>query len=93
MSYASVVCNSGREVLPIRQFKTTLDNAESGFQVRVSLIILGSHDRVSTRDELRAAPSASSQTRLRWIARWRRTLALSQALFLSLEITTGRLVE
>ena len=48
VSHASVMYNSGREAPPIRQFKITLDNAESEFQVRVSLIILGSRDRVST---------------------------------------------
>ena len=53
--HPSVVLNREREVLPVNRLGITEDSiydTESGLQVRVSLVMLGSHDGVSAGDRL-----------------------------------------
>ena len=53
MSHPSVMLDGEREVLPVDRFEITkdaIDDAKSGLQVRVSLVVLGAHDAVSSRD-------------------------------------------
>ena len=55
VSHPSVVGDGKREVLPIYWFIITedaIDDTKSGFQVRIFLVVLGAHDRVSARDGL-----------------------------------------
>jgi len=53
MTRPSVVRNSEREVLSVHWFEIaehTIYNTQSGFEVRVTLVVLGSHDGVSAGD-------------------------------------------
>jgi len=55
MTHPSVVRNSEREVLPVHWFEIAehaIYDTQSGFQVRVTLVVLGSHDGVSAGDRL-----------------------------------------
>jgi hypothetical protein len=55
MTHPSVVRNSERKVLPIHRLEITedaIDDTQSYFQVRVSLVVLGSHDGMSAGDGL-----------------------------------------
>jgi len=55
MTHPSVVWNIEREVLPIHRLEIaehTVYDTQSGFQVRVTLVVLGSHDGVSAGDRL-----------------------------------------
>jgi len=55
MTHPSVVRNSEREILPVHRFEIaehTIYDTQSGFQVRVTLVVFGSHDGVSAGDRL-----------------------------------------
>ena len=55
MSHPSVVWNREREVLPEHRFgiaEHAIYDAQSGFQVRVTLVVLGSHHGMSAGDRL-----------------------------------------
>ena len=82
-----------REALPVHRVKIAkgaIDDAQSQFQVRVLLVMPRAHDGYRLEMASNIAFSESSPMRLRWMARWRRALALSHALFLGLGTTTGR---
>ena len=81
-----------REALPVHRVKIAkgaIDDAQSQFQVRV-LVMLRAHDRYWLEMASNTAFPESSPMRLRWMARRRRALALSHALFLGLGTTTER---
>ena len=55
MAHPSVVRRGEGKILPgdrVEVTEDTIDDTKSGFQVRVSLVVLGSHDLVTGRDRL-----------------------------------------
>ena len=66
-----------------------IDNAESGFHVRVSLVVFGVHGGILARDRLRFCFIRFITDILSLDHEVKCSLGLRQALFLSLGITTG----